>query len=210
MSKSGKRETRKTLKVKTESEEELTRYLTSTAPTQAVTAELFNETFAQGRRLVYAKYNGQSVIHVREYAKDEEKEYPTKIGVCLTPSRLHALNRKIEEIDEELRQQNANVTYMVEQGEATYKTHLGGGIYASVSSKFNGVDLRRYWVPVGVLMPVPTKNGIYLPASQWRALKTKLEELMFTHQELDTALDCLHQNQMEVFDCRECTPFGFL
>jgi hypothetical protein len=127
-----------------------------------------------------------------------ECEYPTKKGVCFTPARLKVLRNKIEEIDEHLKNQSA-----------PYKSHLGAGIYAS-SDKFNGVDLRRHWIPEGQPEMVPTKRGIYLPTIQWTSLKEKLTELLSTYPELSLAQECFHDNQLELIDCRECLPFGWM
>ena len=181
--------------------------LSSTAGTQ----EGFDETFAWGRRLLLSRFNGQVLVHVREFVSMGEREFPTKKGVCFTPGRLSVLRGKIEEIDEALRQQETNASYGVEAGPTLYKVHLGAGIYASVSENYNGVSLRRYWVPEGQLSAVPTRNGIYLPASQWRALKVKLEELMNAHPELREAKECVnsHDSHMEMVECRECMPFGW-
>ena len=164
----------------------------------------FKLSFAPGRYVVYTQYNNQTQIHVREYEtktllNGDHHEYPTKKGVCLTPQRLKVLRNKIVEIDENLNQRNENTVY---------KTHLGAGIQASVD-KFNGVDLRRYWIPQGQPSIVPTKSGIYLPAVQWKSLKEKLNELVSAHPELDDVEECFHQNQMEIYDCHECQPFGY-
>ena len=211
MSKSAKRDVKRVVKAKVVYGEDDEETQSAAALIQSSTAErAFDGTFAPGRRVALTKYDGRDLIHVREYVRDEEREYPSKVGACFTPARLRALMCKIEEIDEQLRQQNANSAYMVDQGEVTYKTHLGAGIYASVNSRFNGVDLRRFWIPPGQLMTFPTKNGIYLPSSQWRALKLKLEELIHAHPEIVASEGCFHQNQMEALDCRECMPFGFL
>jgi hypothetical protein len=182
----------------------------STASTVPLPTGGFDGTFADRRRLVLTTYKGQTYIHVREYVNEDGREYPSKKGVCFTPSRLQKLCHKIEEIDEQLRQRNATASYKVDQGEIIFKTHLGAGIYASVGSKFNGVDLRRFWAPPGQFTIVPTKNGIFLPVSQWSALKKKLDELLTVHPELTRTELCLHQNQMDVFQCHECMPFGIL
>jgi len=166
----------------------------------------FSVQFVPGRYLTFARFNDQDFIHVREYAMTEEHTIPTKKGVCFTPGRLRALLNVIEEIDEQMKQQNAKAEYKVPQ--TAYKSHLGAGIYASVDGKFHGVDLRRYWMPEGTRDIVPTKNGIYLPSTQWIALKQKLNELLLLHPELTLAEQCFHQNQMGQFGCSECDPFN--
>ena len=173
----------------------------------------FEVSFHPGRRLVFSSFNGQDLIHIREYMRMGEREYPTKKGVCFTPGRLRVLRGKIGEIDEALRQQEVNTSYNVSlEGRSLYRTHLGAGIYASISEQFKGVSLRRYWVPEGQQAVVPTKNGIFIPASQWPVLKVKINELLAAHPELSDAVECInsHDNQFGLLDCRECMPFGWI
>ena len=193
MPKASKREEKRSSKVET------------TEPPKSASTIHFSTQFAPGRFLVYSRFNKQDLVHIREYAVIGDRAYPTKKGVCFTPGRLRALLNVIEEIDEHRKQQNAKVFYKVQQ--ITYKTYIGAGIYATVDDKFDGVDLRRYWLPEGKVETVPTKAGIYLPSTQWEALKEKLQELMIVRPELTLAEGCLHQNQMSM-DCRECSPFA--
>jgi len=180
----------------------------------AVTTTEFDASFWPGRRLVLSSYKGETFIHVREYEKIGDKEYPTKKGASFTPGRLRVLREKIATIDEMLRQQEINAAYNVTLGEPTlYKAHLGAGVYVSISENYPGVSLRRHWMPEGQQEVIPTKNGIYLPRKQWTALKIKLEELLSAYPELDHAAICSNShagNQMEFLVCRECTPFGWL
>ncbi len=175
--------------------------------------EVFDVSFWPGRRLVLSSFKGRILVHIREYLDMGGKEYPTKKGVCLTPGRLSALRRRIEEIDELLVQLSTNAEYNVTIGDdPLYYQHLGGGIYASINEKYHGVDLRRYWSPMGQSKPVPTRNGIYLPASQWTALKLKLDELLEVHPGLADSVECALAhggNQLEYFGCPECMPFGY-
>jgi len=134
----------------------------------------FDVTFSPGKHLVLSVFNGQTMIHIREYVRMFDREYPTKKGICLTPGRLKVLQGKIGEIDAVLNQQEVNASYGVSiDGGTLYKAHLGAGIYASIANNFTGVSLRRYWVPDGQLEVVPTKNGIFIPVSQWKWLKVK-------------------------------------
>lgn len=142
-----------------------------------------------------------------------EKEYPTKKGACLTPGRLSVLRSRVEQINAVLKQQEVNASYGVELGGGLlYKLHLGAGIYLSVSEKFNGVNIRRYWIPEGQDTPIPTKNGIYLPMGQWKALVAKIDQLVNAHPELVVSQPCVfsHENQIGFIDCAECSPFGWI
>src|SRR6267154_2462688 len=203
MPKVNKREAKRVVKIVSEE----TQAMPSSKP-------YFNVEFAPGRFLVYSRFNERDLIHVREYVTMGERTYPSKKGVCFTPGRLSALMSKLAEIDEEREQQRvtaaAAAAANAEPQQVSYKTHLGAGISVEVASQFNGVDLRRYWAPKGQLSIVPTKNGLYLPASQWSSLKERLSELLAAHPELSTAEECFHPNQIGFMDCPECLPFGWM
>ena len=175
----------------------------------------FREEFAPGRFLIYTRFNGQAFIHIREFVSKEGREYSTKKGVCLTPGRLRALRERVARIDNLLTQLEAGTAYIapVKRGDPLFKEHLGGTIFATVSERYPGVNLRRYFQPPAQnIQTLPTKNGIYLPLAQWSSLKAKLDELYAEHPELSSAVEC-HMthggDQTEFFGCRECTPFGY-
>ena len=113
---------------------------------------------------------------------------------------------------------NQQVQILKNKGAVDYKKHLGGGIYFSVVSGFDCVNLRRYWIPNGSMdgscEPVPTKGGIGLKFSEWDVLVDSMEEIRNCHQDLLNARLCIegldHLNQMGEYRCRECNPFGYL
>jgi len=174
-------------------------------PSVSVTPKVVKFCFAHNRYVTLTNYLGAELIHIREYDTSEvdgngQYEYPTKSGVCLNAKRLKILKNCLDDIDDNLKAQQQGVT-------TNYKTHLGAAIYASVGT-YNGVDLRRYWIPEGQENEVPTRCGIFIPASQWPSLKRKLTELLATHPHLEEVDECFHQNQLGMMDCRECNPFG--
>lgn len=159
-----------------------------------------------GRYVVYSRFSNMDLIHIREYCTRlmsdelEQCEYPTQKGVCFTTQRLKALMNRMGDIDEQLRQTSEN---------RSYKEHLGAGLYVTVGG-FNGVDLRRHWVPPGQSSIIPTKRGIYLSAYQWNECKKKINELLSIHPTLGEATECFHQTQLEHLECRECLPFDHM
>jgi hypothetical protein len=169
------------------------------SPTQASTS-FFNEEFAPGKRVSYTSYNGRNLVHVREFMNIGERPYPTKKGACFTPARLKVLMGKFLELDDELEQQSSN---------ASYRSHLGGGVFASVKHPLNGIDLRRFWRPDALEDEIPTRSGIFIPQSQWPSLKMKLTELLATSPELSLAEECFHANQQGMMECSECSPFDW-
>jgi hypothetical protein len=201
MPKVDKRETKRAMK--NAEQKEVGVYV---SPTSSNTT-YFSEEFAPGKYVSYSSHNGRSLVHIREYTCFEGRLYPTKKGACFTPIRLKVLVEKFAELDEELKQLNSDEIYKVSKG--SYRSHLGGGIYASVQAPFNGIDIRRYFIPEGMQTEVPTKNGIFIPNSQWAKLKIKLNEVISTNPELSLVETCFHQNQIGMIECRECSPFGW-
>jgi len=206
MSKASKRVAKSTAKFSTEENKGETSAMSSASTLSSTVC--FSEEFSPGRFLIYSHFADREWVHIREYVTLREKTYPTKKGVCLTPSRLKSLTNKLDEIDEQLKQASSSASYKVEQ--SLYKSHLGAGIYASVGSEFKGVDLRRYWVPEEQMLPIPTRNGIFLSLAQWNSLKQKIPKLLAAHPELNSAEECFHANQMGYIDCKECMPFGWI
>jgi len=144
----------------------------------------FSPQFMPKQYLSFSRFNGQDFIHIREYETTGERMYPTKKGVCFTPTQLMRLLNLFEEINERRRHQSSIAFYKM-----PYKNHLGAGFYVSIN-ECDGVDLRHYWRPKGASKAVPTKNGIYLPPPEWTALKEKLNELLLLHPELTIAEQC--------------------
>ena len=177
MSKITKRITKRPVLTLTMEKKNETSRIETPSQTAVMSAGMFDVEFYPGRRLVLTSFNGQTLIHIREFQTIDSQRYPTKKGACFTPGRLAMLRRSIEGIDAALHQQEVNSSCGVTvEGGVLYTMHIGAGIYASVNEKFRGVNLRRYWMPEGQLVPVPTKNGIYLPASQWKSLLTLIRQ----------------------------------
>ena len=203
--------TKRTATVVADLEKTETNRTTEEAPLQSTT--MFDVEFYPGRRLIMSSFRGQTMIHIREYAIVGERQYPTKKGASFTPGRLSVLRRSLSNINEALRQQEVNESMGVTvEGEVLYKAHLGAGIFASIGEKFYGVSLRKHWIPEGQLVAVPTKNGIFIPVSQWKTLQKKLGELETAHPDLLLAQECAisHDNQLGMLDCYECMPFGWM
>ena len=162
------------------------------------------ESFYENRRLVVTEYNEKLFIHIREYAENNGRRYPTRKGISLNMQRLNVLVECLDDIDEALSRQRVNDATVL------YKMHLGGGVYVRVNEKFNGVDFRRFWKPNGLEKPeLPTKNGIFIPTHQWIELRRCIEDLMSANPQIKNVEACFHQNQMGMLECPECSPWGW-
>ena len=158
--------------------------------------------FADGRYLVYSIFRGLEKIHVRQYNSENNKEFPTKIGITLSPSRFCLFYTSLDEITEA-------VDLLKRKKLVDFKKHMGGGIYVTAKSGFACVNIRKYFKVED--SEKPTKIGIAVRLPEFAKLVECAKELAKCYPALVSAdLICANQhfNQMDLFNCRECQPFG--
>ena len=92
-----------------------------------------------------------------------------------------------------------------------YRQHIGGGHYVSVTTGFQCVDFRKFFVPYGQTEIKASRKGVALRLSEWAEMRKLVETVNNAYPALGTALPCYladdHQNQLAVLQCRECYPF---
>jgi len=118
--------------------------------------------------------------------------------------RWAQFRQSIEEID-------AKVKALVNNESVSYRQHIGGGHYVSVTSGFRCVDFRKWFMPYGQTEIRPTRSGIALRLSEWDEMQKLVETINTAYPTLGTTLPCYleddHQNQIGALRCRECYPF---
>lgn len=106
---------------------------------------------------------------------------------------------------------DANARELNGEREVKYGAHIGGGHYVSVTTGFQCVDLRKWYVPYGQTETKPTKKGIALRLGEWEKMRSLIETINSDHPNLGTALPCYmqddHLNQLGALACHECYPF---
>jgi hypothetical protein len=155
------------------------------------------------RYLVLKPFYGQLKIHIRQYVRHPNGvAYPTKQGICLTPSHFAALIHCKDAVCREISKDGMN---------AAFKFHLGDGIFVSSSAGYPLIHIRRHFLPEGVMCDVPTKKGIALRMKEWYAIVRQLEGIKQRSTEIAQAVPCCdnHQNVESALACPECNPFGF-
>ena len=168
--------------------------------------ELARYPLGNGRYVVVCKFNGNVYVHVRQYERKGDMEYPTRTGTSMTPKRFKLFTMTVPKIDEGKLE--------VEGGSETVNVceHIGGGVNVSVNSGFRVVNIRKHFVPMGAVTPIPTRMGIALKFSEWEKLVEKLDEIKNLTPELTNAEPCYtatdHSNVMGFLQCKECTPHG--
>ena len=146
------------------------------------------------------------LVHIRQYEKDvfTRYMYPTAKGIALRPHRLvklFELSGCIDKCVEKLRNKD---------GDVKLRKHLGGGIFVGVVNGYQCVNLRKYFVPVGSVIPFPTRFGIAIRFNEWNALHNAIGDLLKNFPSLMSSTPC-HMNtdhQLNYLDCPECCPFG--
>ena len=151
--------------------------------------------------VVVNRFNNELLIHIREYETEGEKTYPTKKGVCLTPSILATLRVHQDEITQAL-------VGVRSEKVGEFKIHVGKGIFCTISKKFCVINLRHFFELNGTL--TPTKKGLCLKSQEWAELKRILKEIMEVDKEILRAKPCLLSgNHTEPGSCNVCNPLEF-
>ncbi|XP_063411141.1 uncharacterized protein LOC134694076 [Mytilus trossulus] len=158
--------------------------------------ELGNDRYVQA-----TEWKDQLRIDIREWETKNGKRMPTKKGISLPLNRWKMLVDSFDYLDQALVENN------------TYTTHVGGNVYASITTNSVCVDLRKNWLPPNQTEVVPTKKGITLRPMEYTKLKEAVSVIGDFVPELNTVVPCPfsydHQNQLEFLRCSECNPDGF-
>jgi len=95
----------------------------------------------------------------------------------------------------------------------SYTTHIGGGHYVSITSGFNFIDIRKFYVTYGQTDPKPTRRGVALRLGEWTEIKKIINTINDKFFTLGTTLPCFynedHLDPPLALQCRECHPFSF-
>jgi len=163
----------------------------------------------EGMWLSASTFNGKHMVHVRKYSFNFRNglKYPTKKGITMSPKRFASLVANLQDIDD--------AYDFVSKVKGEYRTiHIGGTLFASVSSGFEFINLRHFYkAPDGTVMP--SQYGISLSIPVWRALVVFSVALKEDDPDLRLVGPCnansqQHQSHMGFVQCEECYPFSNL
>ena len=168
--------------------------------------EILKLQFGEKRFLTYSSFMDTDKIHIREYYSLNGKSYPSKRGICLSASRFSTLYNTLPEII-------ASVELLLQKKPVKMNAHIGGGVYATVSSDYQCVDIRRFWKPEGETKECATRNGLAIRLDEFEKFVGALNELATSYPHLiSLSIICAYQldhcNQIVAIDCKECNPFG--
>jgi hypothetical protein len=147
-------------------------------------------------------YNGQRMIHIREFYNVGNRLYPKKgKGLAFTLTQWATFLTYKEDIDKKINNMN-NVLNV-------YK-HIGSNKYVSVNDGYNFVDLRLFWIPLNEEGVHPTRKGISLTFCEWRQLTYVMDTLPLFIPEIEITVPCMlrddHTNVLGFMQCLNCNP----
>ena len=156
------------------------------------------------RYVVVCKFNGMTYFHIRQYERKGEREYPTKVGTCMTPKRFAMFLLTVPKIEEAKKEIDG------ESESVDVKEHIGGGVYIAAKSGKDIINIRKHFMPSGSAAPVPTRMGIGLRFPEWDKLMECIENMKNPSPDLANAEPCFngndHANLMGFLQCPECCP----
>jgi len=117
-----------------------------------------------------------------------------------TPARWASFLLCRREIDRELKK-------LLKHKDVNYHKHYGGGWHVSVTSGYQCVDLRKFYMPAGSKQIKPTKEGIALRLTEWPKLKRVIGAVNRYHKTVADFTPCSHVTQRQIEACSECTPY---
>ena len=154
------------------------------------------------RYVTSSLYNGQRMIHIREFYNVGNRLYPKKgKGLALTLTQWATFVTFKEDIDEKLKDME-NIRNVFR--------HIGTNKYVSVNSGYNFVDLRLFWIPPNEEGVHPTRKGISLTFGEWQQLKNVMDAVSVFIPEIDITVPCMlrddHTNVLGFMQCLNCNP----
>lgn len=91
--------------------------------------------------------------------------------------------------------------------------HLGANVFVSARQDNPCVDIRQYWKPSNYTTIVPTKRGLCLRPTEFKALQSYISDIEKLLPELKDVIPCYmrddHFNQLGMMSCKNCNPNEF-
>jgi hypothetical protein len=152
------------------------------------------------------KWRQQKRISVRQYLRfrGADKLYPSKKGISMTVDNLIDLMYQKERITDALK------LVEDEDGEVSFRHHIGRNIFVTVDTGREYVNIRQWCLPEGAEQVVPTRKGICLLTEEWNALLEHATEVEKLVPEVKGGVPCAyrddHANQVGLLSCSHCNP----
>jgi len=148
-------------------------------------------------------FKSKIFIHIRDYVVADKTLYSSKNGIALNIHQFNELLKVNTSIDELVNQ-------CVHDDYVNTKFHLGNNKHVSVSSEFEKVDLRSFWLPYNTSKLKATKRGIALTFPEWERWGRITSKLTINHPTLFEYIPCYLKEDHVLNDganrCAECNP----
>jgi hypothetical protein len=152
------------------------------------------------RRVVVKNQDGDYIIIIEEIGSElKTVKFPAKRW-----AQLVAIEYYIDQSINKL---------LAKEEKVSFQTQIGGGIYVSVTSGFECVDIREFYFDKNKGFPCPSRRGIALRVMEWEKLKQTFHEIRSKFPALSAIQPCSegtdHYNQECALSCRERQPFRY-
>jgi hypothetical protein len=156
------------------------------------------------RYITVNKYKKDLYISIKKYiTKMDGTRLSSICGVTLSLVRFAKLRSIIAEVD--------SVKSRIQSGEeAEFDCHIGGGIHVTVNKIYDGVDIRKYFLPIYGRSSIASDKGIELRYPEWDQLVLTIAQIDGIYEEVANAVTCesKHFTTLGRFMCNNCNPFG--
>jgi len=146
------------------------------------------------RRVLVNKHDGEFTITIEEPGSASK-------SIILPAKRWAALLACESLID-------TNVHSLQAKQYVKFNTHIGGGIFVSITTGFACVDIREFYWNREKQMVLPTKHGIAMNMQQWPRLKEINLLIKEYFPNLAKTEVCNHLTLDTLLNCIECHPFN--
>lgn len=153
------------------------------------------------------EWKGELRVDLRQW----ENNYPSKKGVSLNLMQYKNLLAALD--------LTITPAFTNDQKELQFKAakngshHLGANVFVSARQDNPCVDIRQYWKPSNYTTIVPTKRGLCLRPTEFKALQSYISDIEKLLPELKDVIPCYmrddHSNQLGMMSCKNCNPNEF-
>jgi hypothetical protein len=132
-------------------------------------------------------------IQIHDVEKSNEQLFSTNRGITLTTHQfaLLAFNSKV--IDE-------HIEKLASSSDFDCRIHLGRGVFCTIASGSNHVNIRRYISQNNRLLP--TKDGLCLSLNEWIKLKSYYKHIKKLLPCIESAKPCLFVGMKSCSECQ--------
>ena len=178
-------------------------FSSETLSDQEIVQEGVNVVLGCGDKKIISSKSGQGDMHLIIGTFLHETPHPVRQQVKLSLQKYLILRDNMNALSDSLKNMENN------DSEVKCNIHLGGNFYASVTSPYKGVSIRR-WFRKGSNPKLFPGFGTFLKQKEW-------EDLLDVDKALDDLIPCLrqvvrcidtHDGQLSAIGCSECNPNG--